>query len=96
MLATITRHGMLVVQSETEVEDFAVEQFITKHEAAFVQTPAMFCFDHGQDFNAIVSRLNAETLAARETATIKTRESVAAESAADKKQKQKGRRNTPI
>lgn len=61
MKATITRTGNLLIQSETEIEDFALEVFCEKHSQAFAETPAMFCFDHSTNFDALIERLNQES-----------------------------------
>lgn len=77
---------MLLIQSESELEDFALDTFVKHHESAFVNTPIMFCFDHKKPFEALLAHLNQETQEAKAAAEKEQAEKEQAEQAAKLKQ----------
>lgn len=85
---------MLVIQSESEIEDFALEGFINRHESAYAPTPTMFCFDHKANFELLVANLNKETEAGKQAAQARAEQEraqaeVEAKSAKEKRAKEK-------
>jgi hypothetical protein len=68
MKVTLTRHGNLIIQSESEIEDYALENFVGRNEQVFGNTPCLFCFDHSTDFNTLVAQMNKESESAKSNA----------------------------
>jgi len=60
MKCTLTREGNVVIQSETDTEDFALRGFCQMNRERLEQTPILFCFDHNQNFEALVANSNRE------------------------------------
>lgn len=88
MKCTITREGNIVVQSESESEDFALRGYCEMNRQRLEQAPILFCFDHRQDFDSLVAASNKE---AEELGRQRMREVEASKTAAEPENSEPGK-----
>jgi len=83
MKCTLTREGNVVVQSESDTEDFALRGFCEMNRARLEECPILFCFDHRQNFEVLVENSNkeAEEMGRRAQAEAAAKEAAAAKGA---------------